>query len=137
MDDPVVDNEEPIDEQHWHDSRHAVIAAGAAAVLLLVILVWAVVRMAGDATRPRQFVPLGPSVATSPSTTGRSTSSSTSTSYGMPSVQTSEATPAPAPPPSEAPTEDAPEPETSTTPSASTTIFNPYVTTTQPAAGHV
>ncbi|CAN5717822.1 hypothetical protein BH09ACT7_BH09ACT7_09330 [soil metagenome] len=120
----------------WHNRQPVLWAAGAAAVVLLGLLVFAVIRMSQGSTttpsRPGEFLP---GYETRSST--RTSLSSTTTTYAVPSVQTSEELPGAAvtssgPPPEPAPDSDSP----STTPT-STTIFNPYVTTTQPAAGHV
>jgi cytoskeletal protein RodZ len=118
----------------WHNQASVVWAAGVAAVLLVGVLIYAVVQMSGGSTTspPAPGAPL-PTYATSSSTT----SSTSSTSYAPPSVQTSELVPgAPTTAASDSATQDAPDLETST-PATSTTIYNPYVTTTQPAAGHI
>jgi cytoskeletal protein RodZ len=115
----------------WHNGQPVLWAAGAAAVVLLALLVFAVIRMSqGPTTTPPQPGQPLPSYATS-----RTTSEPpTTTSYPVPSAQTSEASPG-AVTSSDVPTQQAPDPDTPS--STSTTIFNPYVTTTQPAAGHV
>ncbi|HEV7421757.1 MAG TPA: hypothetical protein VGO30_18205 [Mycobacterium sp.] len=120
--------------REWHDQPGVMWAAGAAAVALVGLLVFAVVRTAGDSAYPAPITP----PATSPATTAGATlkTASATTSYGVPSVQTSQATAPEVPgPPPEASTEDAP--DDSATSSTPTTIYNPYVTTTPPAAGHV
>lgn len=119
--------------QDWHDHRGVMWAAGVAAVALVGLLVLAVIRTAGDSSRPPNFAPLGTSEATS--SPSKWTTSSSTTSYPVPSVQTSEPTVLVPGPPSDAPTDDSgPEPETPTT---STTIYNPYGTTTPTNAGHI
>ena len=102
--------------------------AGAAVVALAAILVFAVVRTSRDATPPSGVAPPPlSSVATS-----QTRSTSTTRSYTVPRVQTSEDTaPVITGPPAEAPpVDDSPSP-------TSTTIYNPYVTTTPPAADGV
>jgi hypothetical protein len=119
--------------QDWHDHRGVMWAAGVAAVALVGLLVLAVIRTSGDSSRQPNFAPPGTSEATS-SPSNWTTSSST-TSYPVPSVQTSEPTVLVPGPPSDAPTDDSgPDPETPTT---STTIYNPYGTTTPTNAGHI
>jgi hypothetical protein len=120
--------------REWHDHPGVVWASAAAAVGLVGLLVFAVVRTAGDATYPAGVVPPAASLATTAGPTLKTASATTT--YSVPSVQTSQATaPEVTGPPPEASTEDAPDdPATSST---STTIYNPYVTTTPPAAGHV
>ena len=122
------------DDNHWHNQPAVLWAAGLAAVALLGLLVFAVIQMSGGGTpAPQPGAPL-PNYQTSRSSTSGSTS--TSTDYPVPSVQTSEDLPGAVPtgdtgqPGEQAPDGDAP----SSVPSTSTTIFNPYVTTTQPAA---
>jgi hypothetical protein len=123
------------DDNGWHDNQSVVWAAGVAAVILLGVLIYAVVAMSGGPTdAPVPGAPLPSYATTSGSRT--STSSTTSTSYPVPSVQTSELSPGAPTASTDRPTDLVPDLDT---PSAttSTTIFNPYVTTTQPAAGHV
>jgi cytoskeletal protein RodZ len=119
--------------QDWHDRQGVMWAAGAAAVALVGLLVFAVIRASDDSSRPPNFAPPDTSESTSePSTWSTST---TSTSYTVPSVQTSEPdVPGPAPA-TTLPTDDSgPDTDTSTT---STTTSNPYNTTTPTNAGHV
>ncbi|MBJ7383590.1 MAG: hypothetical protein JHC55_03745 [Mycolicibacterium sp.] len=119
----------------WREHQGAVWAAGVAAVLLLAVLVFAVVRTSTDAVRPGGVTtPAGSSsdrTATSPTT------ASPTTSYTMPNVQTSQADvlpPAGVPaPPS---TDRAPDGEVS--PPAETTSADPYApSTTSGSAGAV
>jgi cytoskeletal protein RodZ len=116
----------------WHNRQPVLWAAGVAAVVLLALLVFAVIQMSQGptSTPPQPGEPL-PSYATSGSATPAST---TATSYPVPSAQTSEDSPS-AGTPVGTPPDEVPDPDTSS--STPTTIFNPYVTTTQPAAGHV
>ena len=127
-----MDEDEP--QTGWHNRASVVWAAGVAAVLLLGLLVFAVVQMSGGdpMVPPQPGAPL-PTYATPSSTSSPDTSS---TSYAVPSVQTSEPPVGPVSTATDTPTEDAPDPDTSA-PATSTTIYNPYVTTTNPAAGHV
>jgi hypothetical protein len=126
------------DKNGWHDNQSVVWAAGVAAVILLGALIFAVVEMSGGSTDPPgPRAPLPSYATTSGSRT--STSSTTSTSYPVPSVQTTELLPgAPTAPiaTTDQPTDQVTDLDTPS-PTTSTTIFNPYVTTTQPAAGHV
>jgi hypothetical protein len=124
------------DDDRWHNQPTGVWAAGLAAAALLGLLIFAVVQMSGGGSpAPQPGAPL-PSYQTSRSTSSGSTTS-TSTDYPVPSVQTSEESPG-APLPGDQTTDQAPDVDGPTSaPSTSTTIFNPYVTTTPPAAGHV
>ena len=108
-----------------------VLAAGAAALLLLAILVWAVIHTANQSTRPPGPVDFGPSSATSSTYTTKST---TSTSYTVPSVQTSQDNPVVTAPSESTPSDDGPGRDETTT---STTTANPYPTTTPTNAGHI
>jgi cytoskeletal protein RodZ len=120
------------DGRGWHDHPGVTWAAGAAAVGLVGLLVFAVLRMSDGAHPGGVALPATSAASTTPASHQRT---STTTTYTVPSVQTSEATgPEVTGPPQEASTADAPDDATSTT---STTIYNPYVTTTPPAAGHV
>jgi cytoskeletal protein RodZ len=120
--------------QHWHDHRGVVWAAGAAALALVGLLVFAVIRTSGDSSRPPSFAP--PDTSDTSSEPSTWTTSSTTTSYTVPSVQTSEPDVPATGPPTEAPTADDSGPDTETT-TTSTTIYNPYNTTTPTNAGHV
>jgi hypothetical protein len=117
--------------QDWHDHPGVIWAAGVAAVALVGLLVYAVVRVSDGSSLLPGDGPPAPSYA---STSSTSTTTSTSTSYPMPSVQTSEDTGPPVTVPS---TEDAPGSDDSDTTTTSTTIYNPYGTTTPTNAGHV
>jgi hypothetical protein len=123
------------DKNGWHDNQSVVWAAGAVAVILLGVLIFAVVEMSGGSTNPP--VPGAPlhSYATM-SGSRTSTSSTTTTSYPVPSVQTSELSPGAPTVTTDQPTDQVPDLDPPS-PTTSTTIFNPYATTTQPAAGHV
>jgi cytoskeletal protein RodZ len=119
--------------QDWHDRQGVMWAAGAAALALVGLLVFAVIRASDDSSRPPNFAPPDTSEATSEPSTW--TTSTSSTSYTVPTVQTSEPD-APAPgPATPAPTDDS-GPDTDT-PATSTTTSNPYNTTTPTNAGHV
>jgi cytoskeletal protein RodZ len=118
--------------QDWHDRQGIMWVAGVAALALVGLLIVAVIRASDDSTRPPNFAPPDTSESTSePSTWTISTSS---TSYTVPSVQTSEPDVPAQGPPSAPPTDDSgPDTDTAT----STTIDNPYNTTTPTNAGHV
>jgi hypothetical protein len=124
----VTDEDEQPD---WHEQPGVILAAGAAALVLVGLLVYAVIRVSdGSSLLPGD----GPPAPTYASTSATSTTTSTTTSYTVPSVQTSEDTGPPATVPS---TEGDPGFDDSDTPTTSTTIYNPYGTTTPTNAGHV
>ncbi|MDT5241660.1 MAG: hypothetical protein QOD97_3858 [Mycobacterium sp.] len=126
---PVTDEDGRPD---WHDHPGVIWAAGAAAVALVGLLVFAVLQVSDGSSRPGDM-PLPDTSAASTSTSGKT--ASTSSSYTVPSVQTGEPTgPAVSGPPPEASTEDQSGPTETTT---STTIYNPYGTTTPTNAGHI
>jgi len=125
---PVNDEDGRLD---WHDHPGVIWAAGVAALALVGLLVYAVIRVSGGSSLLPGDAPPATSYATTSSSTGRSTT----TSYTVPSVQTSEDTGAPVTgPPPEASTEDQSRPTETTT---STTIYNPYSSTTPTNAGHI
>jgi hypothetical protein len=120
----------------WHNQAPVVWAAGAAAVLLLGILIYAVLEMSSGGS-PDTPAPGGPLPSYVPQSGTRNTTSSTPwTSYTVPSVQTSQDLPGAPSASTDPSSSSASEPDTPT-PTTPTTIFNPYVTTTNPAAGHV
>jgi cytoskeletal protein RodZ len=126
---PVTDEDGRPD---WHDHPGVIWAAGAAAVALVGLLVFAVLQVSDGSSQPGDM-PLPDTSAASTSTSRKT--ASTSSSYTVPSVQTSEPTgPAVSGPPPEASTEDQSGPTETTT---STTIYNPYGTTTPTNAGHI
>jgi hypothetical protein len=114
----------------WHDHPGVIWAAGVAAVALVGLLVYAVIRVSSGSPLLPDGAPTATSYATLSST---SQTTSTSTSYTVPSVQTSEDT---GPPVTVASTEDNPDDSDSTT-TTSTTTSNPYNTTTPTNAGHI
>ena len=116
----------------WHDQRSLVWAAGVAAAALIGLLVYAVIRVSSGSSLLPGDAPEVTSGATTPSFTSKT--SSTTTSYTVPSVQTSEDTGPPLIVPS---TEENPGSDDSGSPTTSTTIYNPYGTTTPTNAGHV
>jgi hypothetical protein len=115
----------------WHDQRGLIWAAGVAAVALICLLVYAVIRVSSGSSLLPGGLPSATPFSNTPSTTRNTTS--TSTSYTVPSVQTSEDT---GPPVTVPPTEDDPGSDDTTT-TTSTTIYNPYGTTTPTNAGHI
>lgn len=127
---PVYDEDERLD---WHDHPGVIWAAGVAAVALVGLLIYAVIRVShGSSLLPGGDEPTVPSYAITSST---SKTTSTSTSYTMPSVQTSEDT---GPPVTVTSTEDDQGSDDSdATTTTSTTTSNPYNTTTPTNAGHV
>jgi hypothetical protein len=114
----------------WHDHPGVVWAAGVAALALVGLLVFAVIRVSGGSS----LLPGDAPTATSLATSSTSESTSTSTSYPVPSVQTSEDT---GPPVTVASTEDDPGSDDSDTTTTPTTTSNPYGTTTPTNAGHI
>jgi len=105
-------------------------AAGAAGLVLLALLVWAVVHTANNSRVP-DAVPIPSSSATSLTYT---TSSTSSTGYSRPGVQTSQNNPVITGPTESSPSDDRPGDDETTTPSTTT---NPYLTTTPTNAGHI
>ena len=77
------------DEPKWEEQKSLVWSAGAAALILLALLVFAVMRTA-DSSKVPETVPSPTSSITASTYT---TSSTTTTSYSVPSVQTSEDNP--------------------------------------------
>jgi hypothetical protein len=114
----------------WHDHPGVIWAAGVAALALVGLLVFAVIRVSGGSS----LLPGDAPMVTSFATSSTSTSTTTSTSYTVPSVQTSEDTGPPVTIPS---IEDDPGSDDSDTTTTSTTTSNPYGTTTPTNAGHV
>jgi hypothetical protein len=124
------DDRRPGDEP-WYDNQALVLGSGVGALLLIVLLCYAVLRVSDSSVEHPDVVPPDTSAAT---TTSYTTPSST-TSYTTPSVQTSEFAPAPAGPPPDAPSDGGAPPSTADTP---TTIYNPYAPpTSQGSAGHI
>jgi hypothetical protein len=119
-----------VTDEDWHDHPGVIWAAGVAAVVLVGLLVYAVIRVSsGSSLLPGDDAP-APSYATTSSTT----TTSTTTSYTVPSVQTSEDTGPPVTVPSTAGDSGSDDSDTTT---SSTTTSNPYNTTTPTNAGHV
>jgi cytoskeletal protein RodZ len=74
------------DEPDWHDQRQVVVTAGVAALILVALLVYAVIRTS-DSSKVPDTLPI-PSSSATPST--YTTTSTSTTSYSVPRVQTSE-----------------------------------------------
>lgn len=130
---PVID-----EDDRWarFEHRGVIWAAGAAAVLLVALLVWAVVGTSTSNTVPGVAPAPPSSVPTSTSTTLRTV---TGTSYPLPAPRTSQDGGVPAPgaplPPPEQEVPPGGGPSSSETP---TTIYNPYApTTTQGSADSI
>jgi hypothetical protein len=128
----VWDDDRRVGDESWHDSQPLVLASGVAALALVGLLVFAVMRVSDNSVDP-------PDIRypdTSASTTESSFTTPTSTtSYTSPSVQTSEFTPPPPAPPPDAPSEGGDQPSPVDTP---TTIYNPYAPApTSGSAGHI
>jgi hypothetical protein len=119
----------------WREHQGAVWAAGVAAVLLLAVLVFAVVRTSTDAVRPGGVTT--PASSSSDQTATSPTTASPTTSYTMPNVQTSQAEVLPPVGVPTAPSTDrAPDREVS--PPTETTSVDPYApSTTSGSAGAV
>jgi hypothetical protein len=133
----VTRDDEQVSGENWHDSQAAVVAGGLAALVLLGLLVYGVMRVSRDSTdRPHEVVYPSTSVATTPSS-GLKTP--TSTSYPVTSVQTSQETGPPVTgPPTESPSDGPGGPgDSGGTQGTPTTIYNPYTTTTTANAGHI
>jgi len=77
------------DEPNWQDQKTVVWSAGVAALILVALLVYGVMRTS-DSSKVPETVPIPTSSAT-PST--YTTSSTSTTSYTVPRVQTSEDNP--------------------------------------------
>ena len=124
--------DEKDDPWDWHDHPGVTWAAGASAVALVLLLVMAVVQTS-DSSHAPPFAPPAPRTDTTPGSAY--TTPSSSTSYPRPSIQTSQFTDAPGSSGAiEAPGSAEPSTDEST---SSTTIPNPYGTTTPTNAGHV
>lgn len=133
----MTHDDEQVGGENWHDSQAAVVAGGLAALVLLGLLGYGVMRVSRDSMdRPHQVVYPSTSVATTPSS-GLKTP--TSTSYPVPSVQTSQETGPPVTgPPTESPSDSPDGPgDSDGTQDTPTTIYNPYTTTTTANAGHI
>ena len=131
----------PLDEddlKSWFERPPVIFSAGTAAIALVIVLIFAVMKTSQDSMAPAESIA---PPATSNTSESWTPSSSTTTSYPRPSVQTSEQNlvpPAPPPPVEREPTDEATAEATDTeAPTTPTTIFNPYVTTTPPLAAHV
>jgi hypothetical protein len=119
----------------WREHRGAVWAAGVAAVLLLAVLVYAVVRTSTDAVRPGGVTT--PASSSSDTTATSPVTASPTTSYTIPRVQTSQADVLPPVVVPSAPPID-PEPDGEVSPPAETTSVDPYApSTTSGSAGAV
>ena len=77
------------DEPNWQDQKTVVWSAGVAALILVALLVYGVMRTS-DSSKVPETVPI-PSSSATPST--YTTSSTSTTSYTVPRVQTSEDNP--------------------------------------------
>lgn len=124
------DDDRRTDDTSWHDSTQAMVTGAIAALILVGLLIYAVVRVSGGSGDRPPLPNVVPSTSSATATSGLKTPASTS--YTLPSAQTSEPVPLlpPGPPAVDAPANDPPAEETSTP----TTIYNPYATTTQPNA---
>ncbi len=87
----MADDDEPI----WADQQSLIVAGGVAALILVALLVYGVMRTS-DSSKVPETVSI-PSSSATPST--YTTSSTSTTSYSMPSVETSESNPVVLPPP--------------------------------------
>jgi len=118
------------------DDNHSLVwAAGVAALLLVALLVYAVVRVSDESVdRPAVVFP-STSVATTPGS-GLKTPSS-STSYSVPRVTTSQEFAPPAPSSTSEESEEPDDEADEASEEEETTIFNPYATTTTGSAGAI
>jgi hypothetical protein len=77
------------DEPNWQDQRPVVWSGGVAALILVALLVYGVMRTS-DSSKVPEAVPI-PSSSATPST--YTTSSTSTTSYTVPRIETSEVNP--------------------------------------------
>ena len=118
----------------WVDHDDLIWAAGLAALLLVALLVWAVLRMSTDVAERDGPSSPGITTTTSAGTSARVRTGWTPPSSRVPRRQPSAQSAAPPPPPTGSSESAAPQPESPTP----TTIYNPYApTTTVPSAGSV
>ncbi|NTY61135.1 hypothetical protein [Mycolicibacterium sphagni] len=130
-------DEEKGDDGHDGQQTIWIYVSGVAAIVLLVMLVYAVMDTAESSQRRDGPVTYAPAISTTPTTTSRKTSTTSRTT--SPRISTTDMNPSSGPPPS--PSETAGEltspPETDyTTPTTTVTMTNPYATTSPPNAGH-
>jgi cytoskeletal protein RodZ len=117
------------DDPSWHNQKGIVFAAGAAGLVLVGLLVWAVIHTSRGSA-PSDSIP--PETSSSGSSV-YTTSSTSTTSYSVPRVQTSEDDTDTGAPGSSTPGE----PGDGATTTDTTTTTNPYGTTTPTNAGHI
>ena len=91
------------DEPDWHEQQPLIVAAGVAALILVALLVYAVIRTS-DSSQSPATLPV-PSSSATPSTF--TTPSTSTTSYSVPRVTTSEDNPVVNPPPATPPSDGA------------------------------
>jgi cytoskeletal protein RodZ len=116
------------DEPEWHDQQPLIMAAGVAALILIAILIYAVMRTSDSSHAPPPLP-----VTSSSDTPQTYTTPTTTTSYTVPRVTTSEDNPIVpgSTPPLSSTREESPD-----TTSEDQTFTNPYPTTTPTNAGH-
>ena len=116
------------DDPSWHNQKSIVFAAGAAGLVLVGLLVWAVIHTSRG-SMPSDSIP---SETSSSGSSVYTTSSTSSTNYSVPMVQTSEDDTDTGAPVSSTPGQPGDAATTDTT-----TTTNPYGTTTPTNAGHI
>ncbi|WP_179466465.1 hypothetical protein [Mycolicibacterium vinylchloridicum] len=131
-------DEEKGDGGHDGQQNTLIYVSGVAAVLLLVMLVWAVMDTADSSQRRDSPGTYAPAISTTPTTTSRKTSTTSRTT--SPRISTTDMNPTPASPTPTSPLDTAGEltspPETDdSTPTTTVTLTNPYATTSPPNAG--
>ncbi|WP_163747096.1 hypothetical protein [Mycolicibacterium helvum] len=128
-------DEEMGDGGHDGQQNTLIYVSGVAAILLLVLLVYAVMDTAESSQRQDGPVVYAPAITTTPTTTSRTTTRTTTTRSTQ--LSTTELNPTSAPPsPSETAGELTVPPETDySTPTTTVTMTNPYATTSPPNAG--
>ncbi len=122
------------EEKGDSESYTLIYVSGAAAVLLLVMLVWAVLDTAEDAQRRDGPVIYAPAISTTPTSTTRKTSTTTRTTSTR--TSTTDLSPGAGTSTSETTSEVViPSESEDTTATTTTTLTNPYATTSPPNAG--
>ncbi|SBS75310.1 conserved hypothetical protein [uncultured Mycobacterium sp.] len=126
--------EETGDDGHDGQQNTLIYVSGVAALLLVVLLVYAVMDTA-ESSRQDGPVTYAPAISTTSTTTSRTSTKTTTTRSTR--ISTTELNPTSAPPsPSETAGELTVPPETDTsTPTTTVTMTNPYATTSAPNAG--
>ena len=131
-------DEEKGDDGHDGQQTTWIYVSGVAAIVLLVMLVYAVMDTAESSQRRDGPVTYAPAIGTTPTTTSRRTSTTSRTT--SPRISTTDMNPTSGSTTPTSPSESAGEltspPETDySTPTTTVTMTNPYATTSSPNAG--